>query len=168
MSLDAAPPVREEEMLLSIEDENAFSPEPLSIFTVLRMFLALLLVAAVIYFFVFFLKRLARPQAEQNPHLKILASTHLGSGRYVHVISVGIRAYLIGSGEGGVNHIADLDDREAVDAMLVDSSRKSAEALTPLSSFRSLLNKLSGGGSVPPEQDRLDTMRRRRERFKRF
>ncbi|MDR1390271.1 MAG: flagellar biosynthetic protein FliO [Treponema sp.] len=154
---------RERESLLPIDGDVQSSS---SSFAALRMFFVLILVAVVIYLVIFCLKRLSRPRAEQNPHLRILASTHLGSGRYIHVVSVGTNAWLVGSGEGGVTRIADVTDREAVDAMIVDNSAKSAEALTPLPSFRALLKKLGGGGTV--EQNRLDNLRQRRERFRKF
>jgi flagellar protein FliO/FliZ len=139
------------------------------LFTILRMVLVLALVAGLIYLVVFFLRRLSRPQSEQNPHLKILASTHLGGGRYVHVVSVGTKAWLIGSGEGGISHIADINDQEAVDAMLLDASRAGAEkpGFNSLPAFQALLKRFSGGNEQPPE-DRIASMRKRRERFKRF
>jgi flagellar protein FliO/FliZ len=139
-----------------------------SFFVILRMILVLALVAVFIYAVVFFLRRLSKPQAARNPHLKILASTHLGGGHYVHVVSVGSGAWLIGSGEGGVHHIADVTDREALDAMLLDSSRKRAETPgNPLQSFQAILKQFSGGAELPPE-DRIESIKKRRERFKRF
>jgi flagellar protein FliO/FliZ len=132
------------------------------------MILVLALVAVFVYLAVFFLRRLSRPQAEQNPHLKIVASAHLGSGRYVHVVTLGTGAWLVGSGEGGVSRIADITDREAVDALTLASSQKSAEERGLVPAFQALLSRLSGGGLSRTEQDRLENMRRRRERFKRF
>jgi hypothetical protein len=82
------------------------------------------------------------------------------------VVSVGKEAWLIGSGEGGVNHIAGISDQEAVDAMILDVSKKSAETPEPFN-FQILLKKFSGGLSAK-EQDRLEKMRQRREKFKRF
>ncbi|GHV85641.1 hypothetical protein AGMMS50230_12490 [Spirochaetia bacterium] len=143
------------------------SAGPSPVFAIFRMVLVLALVAAAIYLAVFFLRRLGKPQTEQNPHLKILASTHLGSGRYVHVVSVGKGAWLIGSGEGGVSHLADITDQEAVDAMALDASQKSVETAGFAPAFQALLSKFSGGISGR-EQDRLEEMRKRRERFKRF
>jgi flagellar biosynthetic protein FliO len=130
------------------------------------MVLVLALVAGVIYLVVYFLRRMGKPRIEQNPHLKILASTHLGSGRYVHVVSVGKEAWLIGSGEGGVNHIAPLADQETIDAMALDASKKKAETPEPFS-FQAMLKKFSGGLSAK-EKNRLENMRERREKFKRF
>ena len=160
----------QEEALFSFEEEapagTTMPGSPSSAFAILRMVLVLALVAGLIYLLVFFLRRLGKPQAEQNPHLRILASTYLGSGRYVHVVSVGKEAWLIGSGEGGVNHIAGISDQEAVDAMILDVSRKSAESPEAFN-FQSLFKKFSGNISAK-ERDRLEKMRQRRERFKRF
>lgn len=137
------------------------------VFAILRMILVLAIVAIVIYFLVYLLRRMGKPQTEQNPHLKILSSAHLGNGRYIHAVSVGKNAFLIGSGEGGVRHIADITDQEAVDLMILDASEKAAEQAPPLFDFQSLLKKFQGGITAK-EQDRLEKMRRRRERFKRF
>jgi flagellar biogenesis protein FliO len=123
-------------------------------------------VALCIYAAVYFLRRLGKPRAEQNPHLKLLASAHLGNGRYIHAVSVGKNAYLVGSAEGGVSRIADIADQETVDAMILDASQKKAEA-PAFMNFQALLKKFSGGLSGK-EQDRLENMRRRREKFKRF
>ena len=174
--------IRSEESLLELGEETAAAPVRTSAFVILRMVLVLALVAGVIYFVVFFLRKISRPQTEQNPHLKILASTHLGSSRYVHVVSVGSKAWLIGSGEGGVTHIADIDDGEALDAMLLDSSRRTAEN-TVLPGFQALLRRFTGkesiaGGSKGPggpgplerrieELRELRELREQRDRFKR-
>jgi flagellar protein FliO/FliZ len=144
-------------------------PEPAaaaSFSAILRMVLVLALVAGIIYLVLFFLRRVSRPQAEQNPHLKILASTHLGNSRFVHVVSLGNQAWLVGAGEGGINHIADINDKEALDAMLLDASRKTAEEISPVSGFRALLKRLSASGDSG--ENRLLNIKKRRERFKRF
>ena len=160
----------QEEALYSFNDDvpagNGIPSSPSTIFAIFRMVLVLALVAGLVYLVVYFLRRMGKPQVEQNPHLKILASTHLGSGRYVHVVSVGKEAWLIGSGEGGVNNIAPIGDQEAVDAMVLDASKQKAE--TPEAfNFQSLIKKFSGGLSAK-EKDRLEKMRSRREKFKRF
>jgi flagellar protein FliO/FliZ len=129
------------------------------------MVLVLVLVVGIIYLVMFFLRRVSRPQAAQNPHLKILASTHLGNGRFVHVVSLGNQAWLVGAGEGGISRIADVNDKEILDTMLLDASRKSAEEMNPLSGFRSLLERFSVSGN---KENRLLNIKKRRERFKRF
>lgn len=134
---------------------------------VIRMVLVLALAAAAIYGVVFFLRRAARPQEQYNPHLKILSSAHLGSNRFMYVISVGAQAWLVGAGEGGVSLIAEIGDKEAVDAMILARSQRSAEA-GRFADFRALLHRLSGGpgGDEPGGNPRPDNLRRRRERLK--
>ncbi|MDR2534692.1 MAG: flagellar biosynthetic protein FliO [Treponema sp.] len=117
---------------------------------ILQMVLVLALAAAAIYGVVFFLKRISRPQEQKDPYLKILAAAHLGSNRFVHVVSVGSKAWLIGASEGGVSLISEIEDPETVDAMLVEASRKTAEAGTgKLSDFAHLLNRFSGREHTP-------------------
>jgi flagellar protein FliO/FliZ len=160
----------QEEALFSFDETapagNNNTRGPSALFAIFRMVLVLALVAGVIYLVVYFLRRMGKPQVEQNPHLRILASTHLGSGRYLHVVSVGKEAWLIGSGEGGVSNIAPLGDQETIDAMVMDASQRKAETPEPFS-FQTMLKKFSGGLSAR-EKNRLEKMRERREKFKRF
>jgi flagellar protein FliO/FliZ len=137
-----------------------------SIFVVIRMVLVLALVAAAIYGIVFLFKRAARPQAQTDPHLKVLARTQIGPGCFATVVSVGAKAWLVGgSDSGGVSLISELTEQEAVDAMLLDESRKTAEASPRFLDFSAMLRRLGGGdkGSTFPSPDSL---RKRRERLK--
>lgn len=95
---------------------------------ILRLVLALALVAAAIYGIVFFLKKIARPETQQGRFVKVLASAALGTNKAVHVIAVGAKAWLVGDTEnGGVSLIAELTDQETIDAMLLEDSRRNAE-----------------------------------------
>ncbi|MDR1947888.1 MAG: flagellar biosynthetic protein FliO [Spirochaetaceae bacterium] len=157
-------------IILGESAPGAASPAGPSFSVVLRMVLVLALAAAAIYGVVFFLRRAARPQESRNPHLKILTSAHLGSNRFVYVVSVGSRAWLLGAGEGGVSLISELTDQETVDAMLLENSVKNAETA---GNFRALLRRI-GGGFVPGKPGPAggegasvrDTLRKNRERLK--
>jgi flagellar protein FliO/FliZ len=131
------------------------------------MVLVLALAAAAIYGVVFFLKRAARPREQNNPHLKVLTSAHLGSSRFVHVISVGSHAWLVGTGEGGVSLIAEINDKEAIDAMLLDESRRSVESAPGrFPDFRALLRRLGARETSDGQPFSPENLRRRRERLK--
>jgi flagellar protein FliO/FliZ len=147
------------------------------------MVLVLALAAAAVYGVVFFLRRSARPQNERNSRLKVLTAAHLGSNRYVYVLNVGSEAWLVGAGEGGVSLIAELNDREAIDAMILDESRRSAElGASRFGDFRAVLARFTGkpGGSPPGMPPSGDTpsgagslfsagnLRKQRERLKGF
>jgi flagellar protein FliO/FliZ len=140
------------------------APETLSGFGLLRMALVLALTAAAIYGAVLFFKRLAKPPAAANPYLKVLARAPVASGNAVAVVAVGKRAWLVGAGDGGVFLVAEIEDQELVDAMLLDHSRDGGDnGLSRGLNFSALLRRLGGGG----EEKRLGAgdLRRRRERL---
>ncbi|MDR2500176.1 MAG: flagellar biosynthetic protein FliO [Treponema sp.] len=151
----------------------------ISVFRVIQMVLALALAAAAVYGVVYFLRRAARPQDRRNPHLKILNAAHLGSNRFVYIVAVGDRAWLLGAGEGGIAPIAEIADRELIDAMLLDDSRRGAETGGFLD-FRTLFRRFSGGGpsgnrdspnrgpSVEDAAFSADNLRKNRERIRRL
>jgi len=136
-----------------------------SIWVVIRMILVLALAAAAIYGIVFFIKKTSKQTAASDPFLKILASSHLGFNRYVHIVSVGSKAWLLGASEGGVNLISEIDDKDVINAMLLEDSKKIAEAPNRFPDFLSILRRLG-----TPAQNRsssgVDEIRKRRERLK--
>ncbi|MDR2363096.1 MAG: flagellar biosynthetic protein FliO [Spirochaetaceae bacterium] len=172
VSPEAAGTVPAAEGLLPLDDtpgEMLPGPEVSAFPTILRMVLVLVLVAVFIYIVVFFLKgffkRISRPQEAVNPYLKILASLHLGSNRFVYVVSVGPKqAWLVGAGDSGVSLIAEIGDKETVDAMLLEDSRKTNET-GKFPDFRSLLRRFGGGGGddTGPSPENI---RKRRERLR--
>lgn len=141
-------------------------------FAVFRMVLALALVAAAIYGAVFFIRRASRPRERRNSYLKVLTSAHLGSNRFVHVVNLGNQAWLVGSGEGGVSLIAEVADREVLDAMLLEDSQKQTEPGGRIPDFRSLLRRFGGGTGpdreLPPDRPgySVDNVRKNRERLR--
>jgi flagellar protein FliO/FliZ len=132
---------------------------------ILRMLLVLFLAAAAIYGVVYFLKRAARPSPRRDPNVKILSSVHIGSNRFVHVVSIGSRAWLLGAGDNGVNLIAEIDDQDTISAMLLEDSRKNTDAASGrFPDFKALLRHFGAPpGSSPPGADNI---RKRRERLK--
>jgi flagellar biogenesis protein FliO len=166
----ALPPVSEES--LSLDDvPPAVLPEgEASVFpAILRMVVVLALVAVFIYIAVFllkgFLKRISRPQEASNPYLKILSTAHLGSNRFVHVVSVGPKqAWLVGASDGGVSLIAEIADKETVDALLLEDSQKTSET-GKIPDFRSLLRRFGGGTGDSPGPS-PENVRKRRERLR--
>jgi flagellar protein FliO/FliZ len=141
------------------------APETLSGFVALRVALVLALSVAAIYGAVLFFKRLAKPQARADPYLKVLARAAIASGSAVAVVSLGTKAWLVGAGDGGVSLIANIEDQELVDAMLLDNSRNNGAAPGVLS-FSALLRRLGGG----KDGKRLEAgdLRKRRERLNRL
>lgn len=136
-----------------------------SVVVIIQMLLVLALAAAAIYGVVFFIKKASRRPEVQDPYLKVLASAHLGSGRYAHVLSLGSKAWLIGSADGGVELISDINEPDILNAMLLDDSKKSA-GLGPggILDFKSILGRM--GFQVKSSVPGAENIRKRRERIK--
>ena len=141
------------------------APPTTSAFGVFRLVLTLALVALAIYGVAFLFRKAARGgRASSDPFLKVLAAAHVGANRGVYVVSLGSQAWLVGSAEHGVNLIGEVTDRETVDAMLLEDSRRSAETPGRLPDFRSMLRKL--GMQTAPDSPTPDDIRKRSERLK--
>jgi len=160
------------ERALSLGDDTtgtAVAPSPASALSILRVLLTLAVVAAAIYGLVFLVKKLSRGGMTQDPFLKILASAPLGANRSAHIISVGSQAWLVGSAETGVNLISEIGDKELLDALLLEDSRRSAEAGASsggrFPDFKAFLRKLGvpADTSTPPGPE---SIRKRGERLK--
>ena len=139
----------------------------ISPWTVLTTLLSLALVALAIYGLVFLLKKAARGGrgGAGDPFLKILAAAPVGANRGVYVVSLGSQAWLIGAADRGVNLIAEVSDREIIDAMVLEDSRKGAlSSLGRFADFRSVLRRF--GVSSEPGAPSPDDIRKRSERLK--
>jgi len=164
---------RQEMMVFGGEETEAEAARPVStvsVFSIFRMLLTLAVVAAAIYGLVYFLKfrRASRAKAELDPFLKILASAPLGPSRGVHVVSVGPQAWLVGSAETGVNLISEIGDKDTINAMLLEDSKRIAMPPTgtggPLLDFKAILERL--GISTKNENSGPEQIRKRSERLK--
>ncbi|MDR0998282.1 MAG: flagellar biosynthetic protein FliO [Treponema sp.] len=170
---EAPPPVSPEEALILGEESPALpvvSQGPVSFFTILRTIVVLLLAAGAIYGLVYFLKRIARPRELRDPNLRILATAHLGQNRFIHAVILGTRVWLVGSSDGGLTRIADIEEQEAIDALLLEESRRNAGALPGrFPDFRALLRRFSpssGEGTSFEGPSAADNIRKRQDRLK--
>jgi len=137
----------------------------ISLGAIIRVLLTLAAVAVAIYGLVYLLKRASQGgRSTKDPFLKVLATTALGTNRGVHVVSVGSQAWLVGAAEHGVNLISEITDKEIVDAMLLEDSRKTAAAASRIPNFKSMLRKFG----LPADSDSStpENIRKRSERLK--
>jgi flagellar protein FliO/FliZ len=173
-SKEAASP---EEAFVLGEDSPGVPVSPqgtVSFFVILRTILVLLLAAVAIYGLVYFLKRISRPRELRDPNLRVLASAPLGQNRSIHAVILGSRVWLVGSSDGGVTHIADVEEQEAIDALLLEESRGNA-APERFPDFLAMLRRLSpsSGEAASPSSGNgftgssvADNIRKRRDRLK--
>jgi flagellar protein FliO/FliZ len=97
----------------------------------------------------------------------VLASAHPGSNRYAHIVAAGSKAWLVGAAEGGVNLISEIEDKDMLNALFLEDSRKSAEVPAGrFLEFKTMLRRL--GMPVDSGTPGADSIRKRRERLKRL
>ena len=135
-----------------------------SIWTFVRMVLVLALAAAAVYGLVFFVKRSSRKVSTEDPFLKVLANAHLGSNRYAHIISVGEKAWLLGSSDGGVSLIGEIDDKDMINAMLLEDSEKSVRNQSRFPDFIGMIRRF--GVQAERNAPSAGDIRKSRERLK--
>jgi flagellar protein FliO/FliZ len=168
-AVEGIDPITAAERALTLDDGAVPAPVPAggssSVFSILRLLLVLVFAAAAIYGLVYLFKRATRREEIKDPFLKVLASAHLGSNHYAHVLSLGSKAWLVGAAEGGVNLISEIEDKDTLDALLLEDSRKSAESASGrFIDFKTMLRRL--GVPVQAGVPTAEDIRRRRERLK--
>jgi flagellar protein FliO/FliZ len=162
-------PITAAEQNLPVEGGDDAAPIPVggagSVWGIVRMLLVLALAAAAIYGVVFFIKKGARRADTLDPYLKVLAGVHLGGGRYAQVLSLGSKAWLVGVSDGGVTLISEIEDKEILDTMLLDDSKKSAErGAGGALDFKAILSRF--GVNVKSGLPGPENIRKRRERLR--
>ena len=166
-SAAAEDPLRraEQSMLFGEESTPVAPPAGVDTWAIVRMILVLILAAAAVYGVVFLFKRALKQSPNNDPFLKILANAHLGSNRYVHVVAVGTKTWLLGSCDGGVEAICEITDPDIINAMLLEDSKKTAEASQGrFPDFMAFLRR--AGASAKTNAPGADEIRKRRERLK--
>jgi flagellar protein FliO/FliZ len=110
------------------------------------MIVVLALVLAAIYGVYRLMKKASRPKTADSSAVRLLASTSLGPGKALHVVSLGTKAFLIGATDNSVNLVSEIDDKEFVDALVLEA--QTAVPLRPDAGrdFGNMLASLIGGG----------------------
>lgn len=134
---------------------------------VIRMILVLALILGCIYGLYALIKRSSKPVAAADSYLRVIASTPLAVGRNLHVVALGDKAWLVGSTDASVSLIAELADKELIDALTL----RAAEApQAPRKDFGAMLGEMLGrknakSGPSPRPGDFLSGQRDRLRKF---
>jgi len=133
-----------------------------SFWALLRAILVLAVLAVLVWLLLVFIRRRASSGASSSMHLKVLAQTSLGLNRQAHVLCLGKRAWIVASTESAVNLIAEVDDQELIDQLLLEDSKKSSlEANAPVSFLRMFASLSGKNAQTRPAAGRLRKMRER-------
>ena len=136
-----------------------------------RMILVLAAVVACIYAVLWLFKRSMRTQESDDPFLRLVSSVPLGTGKSAQIITLVDRAYIVGVSESSVNLIAEVSDKELIDAMNLYSDEH--KNVRKPRSFADILDIFMPGGPrdkggvFGSSQNKLaDMLERQRERIK--
>ncbi|AHC14595.1 flagellar biosynthetic protein FliO [Salinispira pacifica] len=166
-----------------VSPEEEAGSEDLAVFgfwDLLRMVLVLALVVGLIYGLYFILRKSKSSQEENSSFIQVLSNQHLPGGKTLHVIDVGGKVYLLGAGDGGVNLITEINDKETVDEMRLQASRQQLHKgnfSQLLGSFFNTSASAQGVSTASPATqpsndggggDGFDFVRRQRERLKKL
>ena len=141
-------PIDESTLILAEAQEQDIQAPATSLFPyVLRMILVLVLVIAAIYGLYTLLKRSSRTRNEEDPYIRVLASSPLAAGKLLHVVSVGERAWLLASADTSVSVVSEIEDKEVIDALTLRASSSQGTVREDfVVSLRKLLTKGSRTG----------------------
>jgi flagellar biosynthetic protein FliO len=90
-----------------------------STWDIIKILLILGAVILIIYILFYVLKKTGGPKYQNDRFIKLLGSQSLTQNGSVHLIEVAGKYYLVGCGDGAVSHIADVDDKETVDEIIL-------------------------------------------------
>lgn len=117
----------------------AKSSSPSAVWILLRIVIVLALVCAGIYGVVYLLKKSTKVDVGSDPFLKSVATLSVGPNRSIQVVTLGERAYMVGVTEHAVNLLAEVTDKEIIDAMNLDAGKKTP---VPGGNFAALVSRL--------------------------
>lgn len=113
-----------------------------SISSLVQLLFALVLITVLAYIVIRFLKKSSKVFYSRDPFLKDVASINVAHGKSVHVVTIGEKAYVIGVTDSSINQIAEIDDKDLIDAMNLEAERNTASPKSDFSSwFKTFLPK---------------------------
>lgn len=178
----AAAPAPEAETSLVITPEDAGeSPQGtpgelqtgVGVWDVIRMILILGIVVALVYAFLYFMKKASKIGTTSLEGVKVLGSQVLTGNRVLYVVDVAGEVLLLGAGDASVTLIKEITDPEVRDSLRLQASRQQTTSLT----FQEILKRFTplkgsdgkeGTLSADSGKSSVDFLKKQRERLKKL
>lgn len=123
----------------------------------LRMILVLIAIIGLIYGFVWLLRKTSAPKVKDDLYLREVANLTLSPGKSVRVVSLKDKAYIIGVTDSNINLIAEVEDKDLIDAMNLNAEESVSEKPKDFSTVLSMFSKSTSNTE--------NYLKQRRERF---
>ena len=121
-----------------------------------RVIIVLGIVIALIYAFVWMLKKLSGVKAEGEDAIRLFSTRPLKGDAALHLVEVGSHFFLVGSCSNSVNLISEIDDKESIDEIRLNAATASPQVS---GGFARLFRDRFGLVSVGRNPDAKDTDR---------
>ena len=92
--------------------------------TFIRMIIALIIVIALIYGVLWFIKKKTNVVKTEDDYLRRAAYINIAPGKTIEVITLVDKGYLIGVTEDGITMLGEIDDKELISAMNLTADKK--------------------------------------------
>lgn len=126
-----------DESALPVQDVSAPRASRSSTFSLLlQLIVSLAIVCALIYGVLYFIRRSKQFTAGDDPFLKNVANLPLAPNKTLYIVTLIDKAYLIGASDASLSLIAEITDKELIDAMNLHA----AQTPGPKQNFSSLLH----------------------------
>ncbi len=89
-----------------------------------KVILILAAVILIVYAIFYGLKKAGGSKYQSDDLIRLLGSQSLTQSNSIHLIEVGSKYYLVGCGDGSVSHLADIDDKETIDEIILKNPPK--------------------------------------------
>ena len=113
----------------------------------IKVILILIAVILIVYAVFYALKKAGGAQFDSSNLIRLLGSQSLTQNGSVHLIEVGAKYYLVGCSENSVSHIADIDDKETVDEIMLKKPQPQEGKKTFSDFFNFRFGRSSGDGA---------------------
>jgi len=133
----------------------------------LRMVLILAAVVGLIYLIFWLLKRGLRRQLPQNDLIRLLGTRNLSGNRALHLVEMGKQVFLVGSAEGSISLISEIQDRETLDSIALERSQIENRATQGFANFFQSILK-SGKQRESSVGSTIDFMKQQRQRLEKL
>jgi flagellar protein FliO/FliZ len=151
-----------------LEPQQGGDPVPLvSTWDFVRMVLVLASVVGAIYLLFFLLKRTTGVRRTENDLIRVLDYQGLSGSRGLYLVEVGVSVYLVGSADNAVSLVAEVTDKESLDAVRLALEQGGTQEAPR--SFVSVLSGLFGGAAGGGAgTDNVSYLRKQKERLRKL
>lgn len=140
------------------------------IIDILNIILTLVIVLAIVYVAVKFLKKATGSPVDDYGVIEIMASKTITQGIAIFIVRIGKDYYVMSSGEKGLNLITKLEDKELINILNVEKSKDASKVkedfIDVILSFFKKKEKDESGIKKDFSNERIEFLRKQKDKFK--